>query len=397
MKKSKIIYITDEILTENNAPTMHVIEVCMNLAELGHDIELLAPSLSTFKTSRFKVQYIPMLKSIKSLIFHPLLVSVLAKKLLTKEADVVYIRHFPLLILPILLCKLLQVPCILEVNGKIVDETNHGSQKQLLSKGYNLLNLINFNFATKIITVTTGIKTHLQERYGIKEEKMFVVENGINLKKFKPVNKYKARKKIGLTKNDIYIGYVGSFYKYQGLEYIIQSAKEIFKRRKNIKFIIIGNGPKNEKEKLLEQIKELKLQSTVKLFGPVKHEEVIQYINAFDICLCYPTSFRNNATSPFKLFEYLACGKTVICSNIAGLREYFEDAILYTEPDNARKLTEKILYVLENPTIKIKLEKNSQKFIKNHTWKNVTKRISKLIDEQIEIKTIKKFDYEINI
>ena len=66
---------------------------------------------------------------------------------------------------------------------------------------------------------------------------------------------------------------------------------------------------------------------------PIPHDQVPDHLAALDICLCYPTRFRENTTSPFKVYEYLACGKAVVLADLAGMREEFGDVVAYAEPE----------------------------------------------------------------
>lgn len=383
MKKIKLLYLTDEILIENNAPTIHVLEICKNLKKLGLNITLFLPSLSHVKIKNIDTKYIFMTKHLKSIIFHPLLLIYLARYLYKNRDAIIYIRYFPLLFLPIFFCRLFNIPCIVEVNGKIPEETKL-LKNPLLAKIYTVLDRINFNNSTKIITVTEGLKKYIKSKYAINAHKISVIKNGVDTNLFKPFNKKLARKKTSLKLNQTYIGYIGSLYEYQGLSYIIKCAKIVNSKIPNTRFIIVGNGTQSERKKILNHIKDLELENIIKVIGPISHNKVVDYINSFDICLCYPTKFRNNSTSPFKLFEYLACNKAVITSDITGLRDIFKDCIFYAKPNNDNNLTKKIIELLLNKKTKTLLEKKGRKFILNeYTWEDTTRKITDILIREI--------------
>lgn len=379
MKSKSILYITEEILVENNAPSIHILETCKNFKSLGFNVTLLAPSLSKITNQDFTVKYIPMTNKLKSLLFQPLLLINMLLILAKQKNTIIYIRYFPLLISPILLSKILGNTCVLEVNGKIAEEA--GLLKNgFVSSVYTFLDTINLKFSSKIITVTVGLKKYLINKYSIETNKIFVVENGVDIRKFKPMNVLKLRKKLNLDLYKTYIGYTGSIYKYQGIDYILKTAKMFVNTRKNIEFLIITNADIQEKTRLQKKINKFHLENIVKVIGPINHEKIVYYINAFDICLCYPTRFRDGATSPFKLFEYLACGKAVIVSDIKGLRNTFNNYVLFAQPENPKDLSKKINLLITEVSIKNNLESKAKAFIsREHTWKQAVRKIVNIL------------------
>lgn len=380
--KFKLIYITDNILKEDNAPSLHIIEVCQHLKKLGVNLLLLAPSLGKYETNDFKIKYVYTTKKFKSLFFQPLLLIHLINELRVGGKIVIYIRYDQFLMLPILLARILSVKCILEVNGKLNEETafltnNFG----ILYRVYKAIDKISFLMASKIVTVTEGLRKYIISEYKISPRKIQVIENGVALENFKKT------RRANLNKKNYTIGYVGSLYRYQGIDYIIDSAKVVSEKYPNVKYIIIGNGTLREKKEFIAKVNALKLNKIIKLIGPFTHNKVIEYINSFDICLCYPTSFRDNSTSPFKVYEYLASSKAVICSDIKGLRETFGNNVLYAKPENAEDLIKQTKLLINNDKVKKNLESKGVKFIRNgHTWKDVSIKLERVIQLAINRK-----------
>lgn len=381
----KIFYISDEVLIENNAPTLHIVEVCNELQKIGYGIKIFTPSLSSTKkiNKHVALKKVYTSQKLKSLFFHPLLACLLICEFMYKTPDLVYIRYFPLLVLPILISKFFNIPCVIEVNGKLVDETLF-TNKYILAKIYKILGTINMKNASSIITVTSGIKNYLINTYNIEGQKISVVSNGVNLRMYKPTSIIKARKKTKLSQKDFYVGYVGSLYKYQGLNYVITAIKKLSLKFPSIKFIIVGNGPNEEKQKLISQIDKMALSKNVKIVDAIAHDRVPDYINSFNVCVCYPTKFRDNATSPFKLYEYLLFSKPVICSDLGGIRENFKDILLYSKAENPTDLSQKILYLYKNHQFRNNLGSKGNKIItKNHSWSSVAQNINTILTQEI--------------
>ena len=73
--------------------------------------------------------------------------------------------------------------------------------------------------------------------------------------------------------------------------------------------------------------------------------------------------------SPMKLFEYLACERPIIASNLPVLREVLnpENSILVSEPETTA-WRQAILSVLENPGMASRLASHAREDAGAHTW-----------------------------
>ena len=179
-------------------------------------------------------------------------------------------------------------------------------------------------FSDKIIAVTPGIKANLEKNYNISGEKIVVVSNGANTLLFKPLEQEACRKELGLDSKTPYICFVGNLAPWQGVEYLVKAAPLIFSQFPECHFLIVGDGVmKNELVKLSTK---LGIKDKFIFTGVVAYDRVPIYINASDICVA-PFIFARNAKiglSPLKLYEYMACGKPVVASNISGVSNALE-------------------------------------------------------------------------
>lgn len=67
----------------------------------------------------------------------------------------------------------------------------------------------------------------------------------------------------------------------------------------------------------------LEARGNIYFTGPVPYADVPQYMAAFDVCITphRMTPF-TESLNPIKLWEYLACGKPIVSTNVAGFRDY---------------------------------------------------------------------------
>jgi glycosyltransferase involved in cell wall biosynthesis len=208
-----------------------------------------------------------------------------------------------------------------------------------------------------------------------------VVSNGANTSLFKPLDKKECRKELNLDHKISYVCFVGNLAPWQGLEYLVKAAPSILSRFPECRFLIVGDGVM--KDELLKLSRELGVEDMFIFTGVVAYERVPIYINASDVCTA-PFIFARNAKiglSPLKLYEYMACGKPVVASNISGVSEALEASGggLPVIPENPDALSEAVLTLLENQDLRSKLGlKGLSYVIENYSWYNVAKQVDKV-------------------
>lgn len=236
-------------------------------------------------------------------------------------------------------------------------------------------------FSDKIIAVTPGIKTNLEKVYNIPGEKIVVVSNGANTSLFKPLEQETCRKELGLDLEVPYICFVGNLAPWQGVEYLVKAAPSILSRLPECHFLIVGDGVM--KNNLFKLCSELGVEDRFIFTGVIAYDRVPLYINASDTCTA-PFIFARNAKiglSPLKLYEYMACGKSIVASNISGVSDVLEASGggIPVLPENPVALAEGILKLLENPELRIKLGSKGLSYVtENYSWYSVAKKVNEV-------------------
>ena len=85
--------------------------------------------------------------------------------------------------------------------------------------------------------------------------------------------------------------------------------------------------------------------------------------------------FRDGATSPFKVYEYLACGKPVLSSDLASIRSEFGDVLTYIEPESAVALAEAIRNAAVDPQLGPRAQAGRRFVETGHSWQAVASAI----------------------
>jgi len=382
----KILYITDLNLTEREAPVVHIIEVVNNLAKLGHDVTLFAPRSEKPKTKKIntKIKYLPVIQKHILSSYQPILFFILLYNIIKNKPDIIYTRQGSFLIVPALLSNLFFIPYITEINGTLEEELEAEKNPRWLIKIAIGIEKICYSLASRIIATSASLRVYIINKYRLHSKKVLSIDNGVDTNLFKPRYKKLLIKNLKFKINQHYIGYVGGLQHWQGLDYLIKSAKKITKEIPNCKFIIVGDGP--EKSKLENLTKKLGLEKNVIFIKSVGHNKVPDYINSFDVSICYLTRFKEGKYgTPFKVYEYLSCGSPVVMSDIKGLSQIFKEVVVLAKPEDSKDLAEKIIKLIKNPKLREQLGRKGRSFILNgHSWKDVAKKTERVFRQALK-------------
>ncbi len=138
--------------------------------------------------------------------------------------------------------------------------------------------------ADKVIAICEGLKYDLIER-GVPENKIHVVRNGVDYDQFLPISANSALKDELNLNNKTILGFVGSFFNFEGLQDMIQAMPKILAEDDNVVLLLVGAGQVDDELRALSN--SLNLEGKVIFTGRVPHESVNAYYSIIDI-LVYP-------------------------------------------------------------------------------------------------------------
>lgn len=172
-------------------------------------------------------------------------------------------------------------------------------------------------FSDYIIALSESQRLELSHLLKINPEKIKVINLGlptlddliVDLSKFKG----RLKEELKLNKETIIIGTVARLVKIKGLDYLIRAAALILKERKDVVFLIIGDG--EEREKLEELSLSLGVKDKVLFLGQRKD---LHYIYA-DLDIALLTSL--NEGMPVFLIEALVGGCPVVSTVVGGVKD----------------------------------------------------------------------------
>jgi PEP-CTERM/exosortase A-associated glycosyltransferase len=171
-----------------------------------------------------------------------------------------------------------------------------------------------------ITTICEGLRDDMLQR-GLPREKIVVIPNAVDPAEFKFGGSTNAelRRMLGLD-GKIVLGFIGSFYAYEGLDLLVRALPAMRAARPEIALLLVGGGP------MEAAIKSIAAQNgvsdAIRFVGRVPHREVPDYYGLVDL-LVYPRHSQRltELVTPLKPLEAMARGQIVLASDVGGHRE----------------------------------------------------------------------------
>ena len=180
--------------------------------------------------------------------------------------------------------------------------------------------------ASAVTTICEGLRADIVGR-GIPAERVTVIPNAVNIDEFPVIRSVDSALKSQLGLDDAFvIGFIGSFYGYEGLDVLLDALPAILQFEPRTRLLLVGGGV--GEERLSAQAVRLGIADKIVLTGRVPHREVTRYYSLVDL-LAYPRkSIRLTETvTPLKPLEAMAQGRLLVASSVGGHRELIEDGV----------------------------------------------------------------------
>lgn len=178
--------------------------------------------------------------------------------------------------------------------------------------------------ADAVFTICEGLRSDLVAR-GFPQDKIGISPNAVDLTQFgEPAARDPAlAARLGLDDGPV-IGFIGSFYPYEGLDDLIAALPSLRERHPTAKLLLVGGGP--DDAALRAQAAASPVADAIVFTGRVPHSEVANYYALIDV-LAFPRkdSRLTDLVTPLKPLEAMAQGRIVAASDVGGHRELIDD------------------------------------------------------------------------
>ena len=280
--------------------------------------------------------------------------------------DVVYFRA-GMNVLPVLLRHALGSRVVLEVNAdplEFMDVEGAGQAARRIARAALRLSA---RASDLIVAVTPGLGRRLIEEYGVRRDRVVVIPSATDSAHFTPVEAAVARRQLDLPAERPTIGFVGLFYRHQGVPTLLHALTKLRPRVPGLLALVVGDGAMRREWEALAAA--LDLGDTVRFTGQVPYASVPAYFNAMDVVVAPFTAHRGE-TSPFKVLDALACARPVVASDLPSVRPLGESgALVLIPPDDPSALADAVASLLADPGHRIAIGWKGRGYIEQHaSW-----------------------------
>ncbi len=224
--------------------------------------------------------------------------------------------------------------------------------------------------ADAVAVICEGLKRDLIAR-GISEDKIIVSPNGVDFEMFgdPPPPDLALARELNLVGAET-IGFIGSFYDYEGIDDLIAAMPGLVAARPAAHLLLVGGGPMEAA--LRSQAKASPVAGRIHFVGRVPHTEVERYYSLIDV-LAYPRKKMRltDLVTPLKPLEAMAQGRLVAASDVGGHRELIEDGVtgVLFAPNAPDSIAKSLANLFENRASWDKFRKNGRNFVeRDRNW-----------------------------
>ncbi|MEM2592743.1 MAG: glycosyltransferase family 1 protein [Thermofilaceae archaeon] len=229
--------------------------------------------------------------------------------------------------------------------------------------------------ADAVIAVSECTKRDAVRAYGIPEEKITVIYEGVS-PRFRPADPeavQAVRAKYGLPEH--FILYVGTIEPRKNLVALLEAYAAILTRNTQhaIRLVIVGKKGWLY-EGFFRRLRELGLEERVHFTGYVPDEDLPALYSAADLFV-FPSLYEGFG---LPVLEAMACGVPVVCSNTSSLPEVAGDAALLVNPTDVQALAAAIERALTDEALRASLRARGMERARRFTWEETALRTLKV-------------------
>jgi glycosyltransferase involved in cell wall biosynthesis len=209
----------------------------------------------------------------------------------------------------------------------------------------------------RAIAVSGSTRDFLVRERHVPAKRVRLIWNGAPLAEFAPVTAAAAlatRRELGLPADAPVVGSISRLSEQKGHRYLLDAAARVLARRKDVRFLIVGDG--DQREVLRRQADALGIASSVIFAG--HRTDVPALLGALDV-FCISSTYEG---TPLALFEAMAAGKAIVSTAVDGCREVLEDGVtgLLVPPRDPEALATALSRALDDAGLRTALAKRAR-------------------------------------
>lgn len=248
---------------------------------------------------------------------------------------------------------------------------------------------LNGRGARRLVAISQALAEELTKGYALPQSPRFlrVAPDGVDLERYAGLpdpegarRKLQSEGEVRLDPERFTTGYSGHLYPGRGKGLILELAA----RLPEVQFLLVGGEPADV-EALRAEAQRRGLENVI-LMGFVPNAELPLYQASCEVLLMpYQQRVAGSSggdiaryLSPMKLFEYMACGQAILCSDLAVFREVLSvDQAVLLPPEDVNAWVEALGGLRSDPDLRAKLGESARQTARKYTW---TRRAERILD-----------------
>ena len=367
----KIAYLSSSIIASRDASSVHVMKMCQAFAHNGHDVTLLALDGSPEHVPRSETPYA--FHGVEEL-FDLRLVPPwqywgggwvyswrLFRATQALRPDLVYGRNFRACVL----ASVMGYPTILELHTMSEFRAPHDQPLFPIFRRSRGLR--------RIVVISKGLKADLLDAVGVDTDRVLVAHDGAD-----PIGEHHKPQALKRDPTRLQVGYVGHLYPGRGIELV----SELARRLDEMDFHLVGG----QSADIQRVRRSLDLPDNVVLHGFLRYVHAEAFRAHCDVLIApYQNKIMavggtdiSRWISPLKIFEYMAAGKAIVCSDLPILREVLDHGrtAWLVPPSDVEGWVEALRGLAHDPQLRRRLGAAArQEFADKYTWQGRATRV----------------------
>ena len=238
--------------------------------------------------------------------------------------------------------------------------------------------------ATELIVPTNKIYKLFKEKYRF-EKNIHIIPTGIEVERFyeeniDPKEVKNLRKSLDISKKEFIILFVGRLAEEKNIEFLIQSQKNLVKYNKDIKLLIVGDGP--DKEKYEDLAKSLNLQENVIFTGKAAWDDMPYYYHISDV---FATASKTE-TQGLTIIEAMASDVVPVCMRDEAFNSMITEDLNGLFFETNEEYENQILRLYENKEERMRFDKQARIQAEHYSSKNYAERVLEVYNRAIKEK-----------
>lgn len=233
--------------------------------------------------------------------------------------------------------------------------------------------------ADRVITCSHYMRGHVADVYGLREERVSVIPNGIDPADLVPVEDLETLRSRFAAPDERLLLLVGRLVYEKGFQLALKALPGLVERVGGLRFLVAGSG--THEEQLRAQAVELGLTRHGTFLGWIGDDVLHSLYRIADLCVV-PSIYE-----PFGLvaLEAMVSGCPCIVADTGGLREVVphEEVGLRFRARDPRSLAEMVERVLRDPSLRDRLVAEASEHVLRFDWSDVAERTAELYSDLV--------------